>query len=480
MHLLLSPFPHSLYSHPASLGQNHPWRGRQTLCQQLQPAGLIESEHLRRIRLADNVDDFRRLLNIARPLSLCSRPNTSLCATNPISGNASRVRTRNNVRTSAVVDVVRGSLPKVATERRHLRCASAVRHDGIATSAADNGQVVDGGCVGNNDIDDSDDDDYTNDDEHLDWYTRVASRCHREGFQWHVNYLLQQHSTNSIVASADSSKDEHHLTRRPLQRIADQHNKERLQRRAAATASSSAAAAAADATPNDTVVNHHHHHHPQHSLQQPQQHRPQCPVATVSDGTSIAEHRLVINISGNGTSTGTTTTGTPTCNCDTLRRSYRCQQPPPTTTNTTTTVKKTPSHSIAANSSDDDDDTMNGWAPTDVIGHIRDIDFDRNGDGVRPPNHNNNISAVESQLRGEGNDDSTTSIGTLAEAICALSVQQHHLQRRDASANDDDGAAAYLLPQITLTDCSSNDQPPPTPPPHKNHSSVEACVPQQQ
>lgn len=382
------------------LGHNPPWRGRQTLCQQHQPA-IIESDQLQRIRHADSVDEFHRLLQNASP----HRRNPCDADTpNPISAAAAG---------GLIAPYSTPERPKSAHPRRAAAHPSQRVHAIGVAADCDEDSVS---CCDSSDDHDDDDD---ADDKHLDWYTRLASRCHRDGFQWHVDYLLEKIAANRTGTP---------LTRRPLQRLVDQHRH----------------------------AQHHRRQHTSTPLPPPSPSSAQsAPNCTPSNNASIGSSKCVtIILSGREPFKLATSAKLVEHLC---RSPYRCE---PQRYDTET---------------DTGPCTMSVVSPSDVTNghHIRDI-------GIGTPNHNNNIHVddatataaattndIASQLRSD------SPLSSLADAICALSVEHHqhdHQRQRRRDATD----GTYLLPQITLTDCSSGEQVPlpPTPTASPTHASA--------
>lgn len=307
------------------------------------------------------MDEFHRLL-LSAPNGLRHRHRIAADATNPISNAAA-----GGLRATLV-------LPEGPTSAHQRRAAHpSPRLHAAADSDDDEADSID--CC---DIDSNDDAYVDEDDKHLDWYTRLASRCHRDGFQWHVDYLLERNAANSAP-----------LIRRPLQRLVDQRRQEQRHQRPR-TASA----------PSTT---------------------PHCAPSNNTSGKCFDIIRS-----------------------DSAPFERLCRPP----------------HRCTPHQYDFEDGagqcTMHVVRSPDVTttnGHIRDIDFDRRA----TPNNNNNIHGVAND--DDDNDDDAandSAIGTLADAICALSVVDHHHHHHHHGAQQrrrDAAGRTYLLPQITLTDC---------------------------
>lgn len=401
---LFSPtiFPHTVLR----LGINHSWRGRQTICQQSSDAATnnrLESDQLRRIRLADSAEAFHRLLR--RPCrntissgggvvaaDVAEQLRCSRSTINPIS--ASTVRDRRTTNAFRVLE---------PNDKRRIRRRAALEPH-----------------VGDDDDDENSDDgddgdDNANEDAHLDWYTRLATRCYRSiGLEWHVNYLLRQPSTsthsNCAAGTSSSGHNAQHdnkdaaavktttttaytsdcLTRRPLQRFADRHHKEQQHQRQQKESQSELAVrispnADGDDDDDDDDEDDNQHHHSssnsgscRHHHQQDHQH---------SD-TSVrhADCHIVINIRASGT----------------------------------------------------DKHIANG----DVV---VDDTFDRRHSTINRSDTGSDRDHNQAPIFDQSASEPAPIISSLCDAIDAISI------------DDDESFRVSSVPQITLTDCSAND-----------------------
>lgn len=248
------------------MGTNPAWRGRQTLCQQVEPQ-QIESEHLRSIRTASSLNDFYRLLPVEnrpsmttgnyivydRPDSVCldnkqHRSHRRQCQNaNPISRAGSSnyfldsnddaqlslhqptsvTHASKSMRRDSDLNAARRRTISYTSQQRRKQpnapnapkvphqCYSAYNNRLDAEMRLDSIERVDDNSriyvVNDEDDEDYDDDDASHVVESLEWYIRLASRCYRDGFKWHADNL-----------QAKATRPEaRQVTRRPLQLIVE-------------------------------------------------------------------------------------------------------------------------------------------------------------------------------------------------------------------------------------------------------------------
>lgn len=241
------------------LGSNRNGYGRERLCQEIETQ-LLESDRIRNIRKATSLNELYELFGIPNHVIDGFTPKQSSLSkklANPISPICSETHTLSSVSNSKIVDVagemhgqydsssvsmrqtnhsrpLRQRITSNTTSHKfHRRCRLDKPHSKSSIGILDSPHRR--YSFRNNRIDseeplksieheldkgaNDDNNDMANGSENLEWYIRLASRCYRDGFQWHADYLLGK----------CSQLEKKQLTRRPLLQIIERHLEQRSQ-----------------------------------------------------------------------------------------------------------------------------------------------------------------------------------------------------------------------------------------------------------
>lgn len=241
---------------------NANWDGfrRKRLCEQTEPQQLPESERLRDIRTASSMGDLYRLLGMCRPsetqidgphphVKELNESSFNKTRTNPISVVCcAKKRVLTSVPNSNIADDASNQLASADGQMRQTNRSKPQRRRRTASKPPrrldkphskmpfvaldDSSQRPHSFCTNNrivgvaeaplksveHELDEvASGDNYYDNVENLEWYIRLASRCYRDGFQWHADYLR---------GKSTQLETKQPLTRRPLQLIIEQHLKQ--------------------------------------------------------------------------------------------------------------------------------------------------------------------------------------------------------------------------------------------------------------
>lgn len=178
-------FPFHPNPQPYRLGRNFAWRGRQTLCQPTTQS-IIENDRLIRIRTATSVADFRHLLASSN-LSTLPPPHPSQGYNN----QNEFANLRCSSATNNWIKFYRNNDDDDEGEEKRFPRAPVSSPVELAANIILPQQSVQGHRQHQRRRRQQQQQyEHSNsDDESVEWYIRLASRCYREGIQWHMNYL---------------------------------------------------------------------------------------------------------------------------------------------------------------------------------------------------------------------------------------------------------------------------------------------------